>query len=52
MCMIGLESIVDVDNQGKIITASGLAENIELDHIPLQGQLRQISIKQGRVEIH
>ncbi len=45
MCLIGLESIVDVDNDGQVKTGRGFTVNIELNHIPLQGQLRRINVK-------
>jgi neutral trehalase len=51
MCLIGLESIVDVDNDGQVKTGRGFTVNIELNHIPLQGQLRRINVKNGRVVI-
>jgi hypothetical protein len=51
MCLIGVESIVDVGNDGQVKTGRGFTENIELNHIPLQGKLRQISVKKGQVDI-
>jgi hypothetical protein len=51
MCLIGVESIADVGNDGQVKTGRGFTENIELNHIPLQGKLRQISVKKGQVDI-
>ena len=51
MCLIGVESIVDVGNDGQVKTGRGFTENIELNHIPLQGQLRRITVRNGQVDI-
>jgi len=51
MCLIGLESIVDLDNAGRIKTGRGFKEDIELNNISIQGQLRQITVKNGRVAV-
>ena len=51
MCLIGVESIVDVGNDGQVKTGRGFKENIELNHIPLQGQLRRITVRNSQVDI-
>lgn len=51
MCLVGLESIVDLDNDGRIKTGRGLKENLELNNIPIGGQLRRISVANGRVDV-
>jgi len=51
MCLVGLEAIVDIDNNGQIKTGRGFKEDIELSNIPIQGQLRRITVKNGRVDI-
>lgn len=47
LCLIGVESVIDMSNDGKIITGHGLPKDLELRNIPLGGKLYDVTVKDG-----
>ncbi|HTJ79855.1 MAG TPA: trehalase family glycosidase [Rariglobus sp.] len=48
LCMVGLESLVDIDEQGRFQMAKGASQNIELHNIPFAGRVINVSFQNGR----
>ena len=47
LCLIGLESVVDLKDDGSVRIGPGFHEAVELDQIPWAGQPHHISVKDG-----
>jgi neutral trehalase len=52
LCLIGLESVVDISNDGKIMPGEGLPEDLELRNIPLGGKLYHVKVKNGQAVVN
>jgi len=51
LCLIGLESSVDLTDSGKPLPNPGLNQDMELENIPLHGHLSRIKVQGGKAEI-
>jgi hypothetical protein len=51
LSLIGLESAVTIGDDGQIFAGTGFNKDMELDNIPLKGDLYRIKVKNGKVEI-
>jgi putative isomerase len=51
LCLVGVETVVDVNNDGKIVTGQGLPGNLELRNIPLGGKLFRVEVKGGQAVV-
>jgi hypothetical protein len=49
LCMVGLESLVDIGDNGKAQFARDVRESLQLRHIPVGGQPLDVTFDQGRV---
>ena len=47
LCLIGIESVVDIDDDGRIVTGPGYNEPVHLERITLGGQPRTVSVSYG-----
>ncbi len=48
LCLIGIESIVDISDAGVVKEGPGFREPMELFNLPIRGELRKISLRYGR----
>lgn len=48
LCLIGIESVVDISDDGKIITGSGYNEPVTLSNIILKGKPHNIEVKYNK----
>jgi hypothetical protein len=51
LCLIGVESIVDMSNDGQIIAGKRLPVDLELRNIPLGGKLYHVTVKDGQAVV-
>jgi hypothetical protein len=51
MCLIGLESIVDVDDNGVPRPGSGYNEPVKITNLPIGGKTYSISFRDGKSEM-
>jgi hypothetical protein len=51
LCLIGLESVVDITDSGQVMAGPGFNQNIEMDNIPWGGYLHHIKVQNKKVEI-
>ncbi|MGC8550923.1 MAG: amylo-alpha-1,6-glucosidase [Acidobacteriaceae bacterium] len=51
LCLIGLESIIDIADDGRLVTGLGYNEPVELMNIPIHGKPHRISLRMGKPEV-
>jgi putative isomerase len=51
MCLIGVESIVSVDDKGVAAPGPGYNESVELNNLPIGGKPHRISLQLGKAEV-
>ena len=51
LCLIGLENIVDLTHDGKMVTSTGLQGDLELRNVPLGGVLYKVQVHGGETVI-
>lgn len=51
MCLVGLESIVDIGDDGSPKAGPGYNEAVELMNLPIGGKLHRVSVRLGKPEV-
>jgi hypothetical protein len=51
MCLVGLESIVDLNSDGSIVTRNDWDQNFQLKNIPLGGKRYHVTTKNGHTSV-
>jgi glycogen debranching enzyme len=51
MCLIGLESVVDIGDDGIPQTGSGYNEPVELTNLPIGGKRHRVTLRLGKPEV-
>ncbi len=51
LCLIGVEEVVDLGNDGKLLTGKGLPDGLQLVNIPLGGKLCRVEVKDGQAVV-
>lgn len=52
LCLIGLESIIDTDEEGNLVKGPGYNEPVTLKNIPFGGTLYQIELKTNQASVN
>lgn len=48
LCLIGVESVVDIDDAGRVISGPGYGEPVTLENIPLSGRPYRATVRYGK----
>ena len=51
LCLIGVESVVDVGDDGMVRAGAGYNEAVELTNLPIGGRMRRASVRYGKAEV-
>ena len=51
LCLIGLESIIDIDDNGVARVGPGYNEPVDLMNVPIGGKLHRISLRLGKPQV-
>jgi hypothetical protein len=51
MCLIGIESVVDIGDQGILKVGPGYNEPVELMNLPICGKSHRVSLRFGKGEV-
>lgn len=51
MCLIGVESIIDIGDDGTPTTGPGYNEPVELSNLPIAGKPHRVSLRFGKPEV-
>lgn len=51
MCLIGIESIIDIGDHGMPKVGPGYNEPVEMTNLPIGGKSRRVSLRFGKGEV-
>jgi len=51
LCLIGVESMVDIDDDGVPQKGPGYGEAVELTNLPIHGKRHRVSLQVGKLEV-
>jgi glycogen debranching enzyme len=51
LCLIGIEELCDLEPDGRLRLNGGLPEDLQIRHLPLNGEVYDIHLRNGRAEL-
>jgi hypothetical protein len=51
MCLVGVESMVDIDDHGVPKAGPGYGEAVELANLPIHGKPHRVSLQDGKPRV-